>query len=834
MGILAGVLSLAVHKASAAAYQDAVNALNPSFYYQLNETSTAGGCIDSTGHATPGAFNGDYVNGPPVVGGPGPLEVFGGLAVPGVGGAANHAHYSNNAGNIGLGPKENYGAKSMTVALFFKAGGSQGGDRLFTNNLEDPTLSFQINVANDGLVMSVNPNDLGEPAERTLYLEDDSQPDRRLIDPNAGWFHVVASTHGDTGPERAANFRIWVNGVDRTANLKPNATGWGIAGDLARIGGREPDPTHTTTHSGAQDEVSIWLNRVLTDAEVASLWDAARGIPNYPKTVISLSPTYYYQLNETTTDLGCIDTMGHAAAPGTYNGDYVLGPAMVGGPGALEVLGGIAVPGLGGTANVAHYSNNAGHINLGPGVDYGANAMSVALFFKAGGSQGGDRIFTNNLTDGTKSFQIVTADQGLVVAVDPNDTGLNAERTLFLEDNSAPDLRLSNAGSGWFHVVATTSGATGVERAANIKLWINGVDRTGNLQPNVTGWGVDTDLAKIGGRRANPTDSTTHPGAQDEVAIWMNRVLTDTEAKLLWAAATSTTGPPGIRSVAMKNLRRHLNGTPAILTDDTVDFTLTVTGTGSPAGWVVSGPAGSSLIGKADSYGAAHAFTAVPIADFPGGTMVLTVKDSVDPTLTGSITITVPVTVMDWAQPWDYMNPMGAFPDSPGGGADTDFETTWFLKASDFATQYNGPKFGGTPVTGDPGIPNSYDSGSGPGPLGYENMDYWPTLNAEFTANGTPLNAPLSGFRYASYVRTTFTIPNDGKTYTKPVLNYLIDDGGFVYLDGELILAVNMNPGVADTYLEPAANATDTENQLRSADLTLAAGSPTGTHAGTK
>jgi hypothetical protein len=829
ISLFSGLFALPVHQLSAAAYQDAVNALSPSFYYQLNETSTAGGCIDSTGHALPGTFNGDYVNGPPMVGGAGPLEVFGGLTVPGVGGTANLAHYSNNAGNISLGPKDNYGANAITVALFFKAGGTSGGDRLFTNNIDDPTKSFQIDVANDGLVMSVDQNQTGEAAERTLYLEDNSNPDRRLIDPNAGWFHIVASTHGDTGPERAANLRIWVNGVDRTSNLKPNATGWGVAGDVARIGGREADPTHSTTHSGAQDEVAIWLNRVLTDAEITSLWDAARGIPNYAKTVFSLSPSFYYQLNETSTTGGCIDSTGHAL-PGTFNGDYVNGPPKVGGEGPLEVFGGISVPGAGGAANLAHYSNNAGNISLGPKDNYGANAITVALFFKAGGTSGGDRLFTNNIEDPTKSFQVDVANDGLVMSVDQNQTGELAERTLYLEDNSNPDRRLIDPNSGWFHIVASTHGDTGPDRAANLRIWVNGVDRTLNLKPNATGWGVAGDVARIGGREADPLHSTTHSGAQDEVAIWLDRELTDTEAKLLWTAATTTTGPPGIRSVTLKNLRRNLNGTAGVLTDDTVDFTITVTGSGSPAGWVVSGPAGSSLVGKTDTYGTAHAFTAVPIADFPGGSMVLTVKDAADPSLTGSVTITVPVTLVDWTQAWDYMNPMGTFPDSPGGGIDPDFDTTWFLKASDFATQYNGPTFGGAQVIGDPNTPNTYDSGSGPGPLGYDTMDYWNTLGAQFIANGTALTAPLSvpGSRYSTYLRTTFTVPNDGKSYTRPAINYLIDDGGFVYLDGELILTGNINTGVADTYLEPAANATDTENQLRTADLTLPAGTLTG------
>jgi hypothetical protein len=261
-------------------YQDAVLRLSPSFYYQLNETTATGGAIDSTGNASPGIFNGDYVNGPPMVGGPGPLTVFNpddfnGTPVPGVGGEANLAHYSNNAGHVTLGNGTSYGANAMTVAFFFKAGGAQGGDRLFTNNLTDNTLSFQVVVANDGLVLAVDPGATGLNAERTLFMEDNSGPDRRLINSDSGWFHVIASTEGATGMARANNFKLWINGVNRTANLNESNVGWGTDTGLAKIGGRRADPGDTTTHSGAQDEVAIWLDRVLTDAEAESLWNAA-------------------------------------------------------------------------------------------------------------------------------------------------------------------------------------------------------------------------------------------------------------------------------------------------------------------------------------------------------------------------------------------------------------------------------------------------------------------------------------------------------------------------------------------------------------------------------
>ena len=78
---------------------------------------------------------------------------------------------------------------------------------MFTNNPFDPTKSFQVNVANDGLVLAVDPSNTGELAERTLFMEDNSGPDRRLIQ-SESTFHVIAS-FGDTGRERASNFKLW-------------------------------------------------------------------------------------------------------------------------------------------------------------------------------------------------------------------------------------------------------------------------------------------------------------------------------------------------------------------------------------------------------------------------------------------------------------------------------------------------------------------------------------------------------------------------------------------------------------------------------------------------
>jgi hypothetical protein len=67
---------------------------------------------------------------------------------------------------------------------------------------------------------------------------------------------------------------------------------------------------------------------------------------------------------------------------------------------------------------------------------------------------------------------------------------------------------------------------------------------------------------------------------------------------------------------AVSGVVRHDSGTPRDPADDTVDFTLTVEGTGSvsPAGWTVNSP--GTLAGLTGTYGVPRPFTGIPIADF--------------------------------------------------------------------------------------------------------------------------------------------------------------------------------------------------------------------------
>ena len=196
-----------------------------------------------------------------------------------------------------------------------------------------------------------------------------------------------------------------------------------------------------------------------------------------------------------------------------------------------------------------------------------------------------------------------------------------------------------------------------------------------------------------------------------------------------------------------------------------------------------------------------------------------------------------------WNHSWDYMQPMGALPDVPVGG-DVDFDSTWYLSADDFAAQYNGAEFGASPkLVGVPGTTASFDSGFSQGPLGYGAIDYFAAVGAEFTdfgdddadpGNGLAgeLTTPASGQRRAIYFRTTFSVPEDGGAFVLPVIRYLFDDGGYIYLDGELVAVANMpntTPPNRDTYATVnAAGTTASETDLRTIDLSLPDGSVTG------
>lgn len=182
------------------------------------------------------------------------------------------------------------------------------------------------------------------------------------------------------------------------------------------------------------------------------------------------------------------------------------------------------------------------------------------------------------------------------------------------------------------------------------------------------------------------------------------------------------------------------------------------------------------------------------------------------------------ITLIDWPHSWNYMHPTaGALPAGSGATEPNSGATKWYAPEATFATSYTGPSFS-TSGTG-------YEAGLAPGPIGYGAMDYTTTplpAPAEFAGLATTLTTPGNTARYTAYFRTTFTVPNDGSFYINPVIRYILDDGGFIYLDGELVLRVNHSSATADTYLALASNTTNTESHIRDANLNLTVGSVTG------
>lgn len=182
-------------------------------------------------------------------------------------------------------------------------------------------------------------------------------------------------------------------------------------------------------------------------------------------------------------------------------------------------------------------------------------------------------------------------------------------------------------------------------------------------------------------------------------------------------------------------------------------------------------------------------------------------------------------TLVDWNQTWNYMHPTaGALPEGSGTTTPHPDETTpWFAVDTEFSATYSGPSF----TTGG----NGFEAGAGAGPIGYGAIGYTTTPDpepAEFTALGTTLSTPTSGERSTAYFRTTFTVPDDGNFYTNPRIRYILDDGAFVYLDGEPILQVNLAADALDNYTSTAAGTGNTESQIRTADLSLEVGTRTG------
>lgn len=248
---------------------------------------------------------------------------------------------------------------------------------------------------------------------------------------------------------------------------------------------------------------------------------------------------------------------------------------------------------------------------------------------------------------------------------------------------------------------------------------------------------------------------------------------------------------------------RDFKGTPANTADDEFSFKVTLTGSNTGTTWSSDNPAVSGSYGVATTMGPYNA---------AAGDVTVNFTAAANPLCQTSVTVTPPSafkTLVDYNHTWKLMNPLaGVLPPRPAGGADTNFETTWFLKEGNFLTQYDGPNFGANGVAG------SYEAITGPGPFAVGGVDGIAAAQPVGAAGTTP-TLPASGSRRTSYYRTTFTTTQPISLVTFDVL---CDDGVFIYLDGNLVAQVNMPVPPAPAFNVMAAAVGD-ENLITPIDL---------------
>jgi hypothetical protein len=273
-------------------YSRAVLALAPDHYYRLEDDdigapredeqgnplllAEAGGykydgeVIDTGAAATKitgyfeGRFAPDFVDEPLAFAG---IENFGPF-VCGID-PANRSFFANNAGSVNLGPGAAFAHDVMTVSCWFLSSGSDGGDRIFTNNRPTRADHFQITLGGSAnLVIGIDPN--SETTLDALQVPDSVWPVK-----DGQWHHIVASRNGPT----MANVRVMIDGVDYTTALVDSTTGWGRTGTDAHIASRpggDGGPNRQTLN-GAVDELAVWIGRQLTPSEAADLYWAGYG-----------------------------------------------------------------------------------------------------------------------------------------------------------------------------------------------------------------------------------------------------------------------------------------------------------------------------------------------------------------------------------------------------------------------------------------------------------------------------------------------------------------------------------------------------------------------------
>ncbi len=279
LGLVAFVPALV----SAQAYQAAITASNPSHYWKLNET-VIGLAANSVAGGVSGTHAGIFGGGFGEVGVPGPGRDQDGIGTDLAGlGVGNLAFGAYNSASIDIGPGVNMGNSTMTVSSWFQVGigfpgGSDGGDRIWTNNLNDPNTSFQLTLGGGAnFVVGLNPANnnfpaVGLPSGPTVgnFQLTDATVDIK----NGEWHHVVASRNGNN----IENVIVVIDGVNYPISTWSDSTDtWGTTGDRAQIATRDPGDGGGSLRvlNGRTDEVAVWLGRQLSVLESQVIYHAS-------------------------------------------------------------------------------------------------------------------------------------------------------------------------------------------------------------------------------------------------------------------------------------------------------------------------------------------------------------------------------------------------------------------------------------------------------------------------------------------------------------------------------------------------------------------------------
>ena len=236
-------------------------------------------------------------------------------------------------------------------------------------------------------------------------------------------------------------------------------------------------------------------------------------LADYATELLSLNPDHYYQLNETTA--GAVTDSGTNPLSATHAGTFGVGGAEVG-------VTGVTLPGFVAN-NKALSCNDMGGIQLGNSDTFAADTMTVSLWMKEPNptsvSGYSDRIFQNNSS--TDTMTICFSKTGSIFVI----TGTT-------EDRQLGDANLWIRQNTWHNIVVVRNG----DYVADAKLFVDGVDRTSLLSDQNFSWGNTGSNAWVGTRDAALAPSFMS-GQIDEVAIWQDRALTESEISSLYTTA---------------------------------------------------------------------------------------------------------------------------------------------------------------------------------------------------------------------------------------------------------------------------------------------------------